>query len=76
MSLTVNIHEAKTNFSKLLKRTENGEEIVISKAGNPIAKIVPLKNKKIRRFGTAKGKVIIHKDFDDALTDDLMEYFA
>ncbi len=76
MSKIINIHEAKTNFSKLLKRAENGEEIVISKAGHPIAKIISLKNKKNRKFGTAKGKVIIHDNFNAPLPDDIMENFS
>jgi prevent-host-death family protein len=53
----VNIHEAKTHFSKLLARVHAGEEIIIAKAGKPYAKLVPLKPLHKRRPGIAKGKV-------------------
>ena len=53
----VNVHEAKTHFSKLLDRVHSGEEIVIGKAGKPYAKLVPLAAEKERQPGIAKGKV-------------------
>ncbi|MBI4650809.1 type II toxin-antitoxin system prevent-host-death family antitoxin [Candidatus Desantisbacteria bacterium] len=76
MLKSINIHEAKTNFFFFLKRAENGEEIIISKAGHPIAKIISIKNKKIRKFGTAKGKVIIHDNFNTPLPDDIMDAYS
>ena len=54
---TVNVHEAKTHFSKLLSRVHNGEEIIIAKAGEPYAKLVPLQPVKKRRAGIAKVAV-------------------
>jgi prevent-host-death family protein len=54
---TVNIHEAKTHFSKLLTRVHAGEEIIIAKAGKPYAKLVPLQPPSKRRPGIAKGNV-------------------
>ena len=70
----VNIHEAKTNLSKLIKRAVSGEEIVIAKANKPIVKIVPLKNsKQKRKIGFAKGKIKIAPDFDEPL-EDFKEY--
>lgn len=54
---SVNIHEAKTHFSKLLARVHAGEEIIIAKAGKPYAKLVPLKPLRKRQPGIAKGKV-------------------
>ena len=55
----VNIHEAKTNFSKLLKRVQMGDEITIAKAGKPIARLVPFREKRVtRKPGTAKGLII------------------
>jgi prevent-host-death family protein len=48
--MEVNIHEAKTHFSKLLRRVAAGEEIVISRAGKPVAKIVPVAGGVGRRF--------------------------
>ncbi len=61
----VNIHAAKTNLSKLIEKTQNGEEIIIAKAGKPVAKLVEYKVKpKKRKFGLWKGKVWIADDFD------------
>jgi len=53
----VNVHEAKTHFSKLLTRVHAGEEIIIGKAGKPFAKLVPLTPAKERLPGIAKGAV-------------------
>jgi len=56
MTKTINIHEAKTNLSKLIVRVSNGDEIIICKAGNPVAKLVPITTKKKKRVpGSAKG---------------------
>lgn len=61
-----NIHEAKTNLSKLIEKTQNGEEVVIAKAGKPVAKLVEYKAKlKPRKAGLLKGKIWISDDFDD-----------
>ena len=54
---TINIHYAKTHFSKLLLRVNAGEEIIISKAGKPYAKLIPLKKTRVRKPGIAKGRV-------------------
>ena len=62
-----NIHEAKTHFSKLVERVAEGEEIVIGKAGKPVAKLIPYKNStKVskRKPGAWKGRVWISPDFD------------
>jgi prevent-host-death family protein len=76
MSVTVNVHEAKTNFSKLLAQAINGEEVIIAKAGTPIARLVPFAEKPLRRIpGTAIGKMVIADDFDAPLPDDLLEAF-
>jgi prevent-host-death family protein len=73
----VNIHEAKTHLSKLLARVRNGEEIVLAKAGTPIAKLVPITpQRRSRKPGGAKGLVIIHDNFDDPLPDDLLDAFG
>ena len=53
----INVHEAKTHFSKLLVRAHTGEEIIIGKAGKPYAKLVPLSPVKERVPGIAKGAV-------------------
>lgn len=76
MTITINVHAAKTNFSKILKRAESGEEIIIAKAGNPVAKLIPLNRKKKRVLGMAKGKVRVDDSFFEPLPDDLMDYFS
>lgn len=76
MSLKVNIHEAKTQFSKLLKRVGNGEEIIISKAGKPIARLVPMNEVTEKRLpGSAKGEVFIAEDFDAPPPESIMTSF-
>jgi prevent-host-death family protein len=66
-----NIHEAKTHFSKLLERVLNGEEVVIAKAGKPVARLSPFVAKDIspRVPGIDKGKVTIMPDFDAPLSE-------
>ena len=66
----VNIHEAKTHFSKLLRRVEAGERIVIARAGTPVAVLGPPTSAPYRRpIGMDKGKIFIHEDFDDPLPE-------
>lgn len=73
---TVNIHEAKTNFSKLIDAVGQGEEIVIAKAGKPTARLVPIGGQKpARKPGALKGKMRITDDFDAPLPDDLQAAF-
>lgn len=78
MDLT-NIHEAKTNFSRLVARVARGEEIIIGKAGVPIARLVPYrksrKKLKKRPMGLAKGKIWMSPDFDDPLPESIMAAF-
>jgi len=57
MPTTVNIHEAKTHLSRLLERVRAGEEIVVAKAGTPIARIVPYEDEKARVPGIVEGRV-------------------
>lgn len=74
--MEINIHEAKTHFSKLVERvSQGGEEIIIAKAGVPVARLVPLQPKgKTRPLGMDRGKVWIADDFD-SLPDDLLKDF-
>jgi prevent-host-death family protein len=72
----VNVHEAKTHFSRLLDRVAAGEEIVIAKAGKPIAKLVPLKRPPKRRtLGQDEGRVWIADDFDAPLPEEIQKLF-
>ena len=75
MPLTVNIHEAKTHFSKLLARVHAGEEVIIAKAGKPVARLLPVVEEKKRVPGTAKGKIILSDDFDAPLPEAVREDF-
>lgn len=64
-SMEVNIHEAKTQFSRLIRRVEAGEEITISRAGKPVAKLISAGPQgKQRPLGIAKGEFWISDDFD------------
>jgi prevent-host-death family protein len=70
MAETVNVHEAKTHLSRLLARVESGEEIIIARAGKPVARLVEIKERTARRTpGMDKGRVIIHPDFDDPIPE-------
>ena len=72
----VNVHEAKTHLSKLLTRVEAGEEIVISKAGKPIARLVPWnQNTKHRTPGLDRGQLQVPDDFDAPLPPEVLEGF-
>lgn len=73
---TVNMHDAKTHFSKLVDAAAGGEEIIIAKAGVPTAKLVPLSPVKPRlKFGTLKGKMSIPDDFDEPLSEEISKLF-
>jgi prevent-host-death family protein len=72
----VNIHEAKTHFSRLLKRIAKGEEIVIARAGKPIARLTRYENSRTtRKGGQWKGQVWLSDDFDAPLPPDIDEAF-
>ena len=76
MSIQVNTHEAKTHLSKLLVRVQAGEEVVIAKAGIPVARLVPMDSTVERRIpGTAKDCVTIRDDFDGPLPNDVLNAF-
>jgi prevent-host-death family protein len=68
MTTTVNIHEAKTQLSRLLLRVREGEEIVIARAGKPTARLVPIREQGPCRPGLAQGKVT--DAFFEPLPDD------
>jgi prevent-host-death family protein len=72
----INMHEAKTNLSRLVERAAAGEEIVIGRAGVPVAKLVPYQPpaKKRREPGLLRGQIVVHDDFDE-LPEEIMRYF-
>jgi prevent-host-death family protein len=73
----VNIHEAKTHFSKLVERVEAGEEIVIARSGRPVAKLVPVKtNSPPRKLGRLEGKIWLAPDWDsDEVNEEIARLF-
>jgi prevent-host-death family protein len=73
---TVNIHQAKTHFSRLVELASRGRETIIAKAGKPVARLVPLGNAtRAKRFGLLKGQIRIGADFDGPLPDQVLELF-
>ncbi len=65
---TVNVHEAKTHLSRLLERVQRGEEIVIARAGKPVARLVPVEPVERRRpIGRYRGQIWMSEDFDEPL---------
>lgn len=72
---TVNMHEAKTHLSRLVERVEGGDEIVIARAGRPVARLVPFRSRtKPRAPGLWRGRVRLAPDFDRT-PDDLLDSF-
>jgi prevent-host-death family protein len=72
---TINIYEAKTHLSKLLERVEQGEEIVIARAGRPVAKLVPVtKSKEPRKPGAWRGRIWMAPDFEE-LPEEVLRAF-
>lgn len=78
MAAIVNVHDAKTNFSKLLARVSAGEEIIIAKAGKPVARLSPFKPPvaKKRVPGIDKGKIWIADDFDTMSERELDDWYG
>ncbi len=74
--ISVNVHEAKTHLSRLLERVAAGEEIIISKANKPMAKLTPLSKPQMDRVpGLDKGIIEIPDDFDAPLPEDVLAQF-
>ena len=75
--ITVNIHEAKTQLSKLVDRAAKGEPFIIAKAGKPLVKVVPLDApKKPQRLGFMKGEITVPDDFDTMGQDEIAAMFG
>ena len=72
----MNIHEAKTHFSKLLERVALGEEVTIMRAGTPVARLVPIEAvPHKRKLGWAAGQFAVPEDFDAPLPPDVEQSF-
>lgn len=78
MPATVNVHAAKTQFSKLLAKVSAGEEIIIAKAGKPVARLSPIKPQisKKRVPGIDKGKVWMAEDFGEMSQQELEDWYG
>jgi prevent-host-death family protein len=74
--MEVNVHEAKTHLSRLLKRVAAGEEITIARSGVPVAKLVAVAPASaVRPLGAMEGQIYIAEDFDAPLPDDILARF-
>jgi prevent-host-death family protein len=69
------IHEAKTHLSRLLRRVEMGEEIVVYRGNEPVARIVPIQKSRKRALGLDRGRFVVPDDFDDPLPDEILHEF-
>jgi prevent-host-death family protein len=67
--MQINMHEAKTHLSRLVERAVHGEEIVIAKAGRPVARLIAYDAPARRVPGAWRGQIVIHDDFDDPLEE-------
>ncbi len=75
-TVTVNTHEAKTQLSRLLARVEEGDDIVIARAGKPIARLVRCDDRGTEvRLGTGRGLIVFTEGWDDPLTDEELASF-
>jgi prevent-host-death family protein len=72
---TVNVHEAKTHLSRLLARVEAGEELIIARAGQPVARLIPFARPGKRALGLDAGRGFIAADFDAPLPEDVLVDF-
>ena len=67
---TVNVHEVKTNLSRLLARVEDGEEVIIARNGHPVARLVKYQRKGQRQFGALAGRITVGDGFFDPLPEE------
>jgi prevent-host-death family protein len=73
---TVNIHQAKTQLSRLIEEVSEGKEVTIARAGKPVARLVPIrKERKRRRLGPLAGRFSVPADFDAPLPDETLAEF-
>jgi prevent-host-death family protein len=71
----VNIHEAKSNLSKLIERARAGDEVIIAKAGTPMVRLVPVDSPRKPIFGSAKGQIVFKKGWDAPMTKRELDEF-
>ena len=77
MPKAINIHEAKTHLSRLVEQAAAGKEVIISKAGKPMARLVPLSAvAKPKKLGLLKGKIKVPNDFNAPLDASVLALFS
>ena len=72
--LPVSVHEAKTHLSRLLRQIAAGEEVIITRSGRPVARLVPIEDAR-PVFGVDEGRFVVPDDFDDPLDEELLRAF-
>jgi prevent-host-death family protein len=75
MTKSVGVHEAKTHLSRLLEDVAAGEEVVITRRGEEVASLVPVRASSPRRLGIDRGRFVVPEDFDAPLPDELLAAF-
>lgn len=73
---SVGVHEAKTNLFQLLRRAKAGEDIVICRGSEPVARLVAISPLPARRLGLDEGRFVVPDDFDAPLPDDVLDAFT
>ncbi len=73
MTTRVNMHQAKSDLSQLVAQAQQGEEVIIMRAGKPVARLVPIREE--RRPGLALGLIHLAPDFESPLPDDILDAF-
>ena len=75
MKNIVNIHEAKTNLSRILEEVAGGAQVIIAKAGKPMARLMPIAGARPKKLGLLKGKIKVADDFNASLPEDVASDF-
>jgi prevent-host-death family protein len=75
MTKSVGVHEAKTHLSRLLDDVAAGEEVVITRRGQQVASLVPVRRSQSRQLGIDRGRFTVPEDFDAPLPDELLAAF-
>ncbi len=75
MTKSVGVHEAKTHLSRLLEEVAAGEEVVITRRGEAVASLVPMRSGATRRLGIDRGRFVVPDDFDGPLAEEMLAGF-
>jgi len=75
MSHIINIHEAKTHLSKIVDEVAAGAEVIIAKAGKPMARLSPISAPAPKKLGLLKGKIKVPDDFNESLDEEVIAEF-